>query len=150
MEAAFKALPKLPGTYIQWSHGYNLEDIAADIQKLLTLVTPLIMERHPISEILENKPTGADFLAILDSAERSPVFMVNSNGVHIVTSKSADGWRGYVIKNPSAILHWTAGDLKSKTLPASLIYHVDHKAIIKPSDVSCTWEKTFPSNSYRH
>jgi hypothetical protein len=148
MEAAFKALPKMPGTYIQWSHGYNMEDIAADIQKLLTLVTPLIMERHPISDILENKPTGADFKAILDSAEKSPVFMVNSNGVHIVASKSTDGWKGYDIKNPTAILAWTESDLKSKTLSASLIYNADHKAIVKPADVSCEWGRTFPSNSY--
>lgn len=89
LEAAFHILPKVPGATLKWSHGYNTHDIGSDIQSLFNRMTPLPLQRHPISEIYAHDP--ADFQAILDSCGKSPVFLLTHNAVHILRSKVANG-----------------------------------------------------------
>jgi hypothetical protein len=145
-EVGFKALHKVPEASKYWFSQDNTQDIAADIQTFFGLITPLILHRHPVSEIYADNP--ADFRNILNAAETSPVFMVNSKGVNIVTTKGTDGWKGYDIKDPAKVLTWLESDLKSKDDPAALIYSAEHQSLpgkesgIQASD-SCTPAKTY-------
>lgn len=116
-EAAFRALHRLPGDSIEWSHGYNMQDIAFDIQKFFNLITPLELQKITFAEL---DLTG--LRAILDHADKSPVFIVDFRGVYIVTSKVAEGWKGYDIKNLAEIRTWTESGLETMPYAASLIY----------------------------
>jgi hypothetical protein len=151
IEAGYKALRKLPTLSTTaperyWFDEDNPQDVGSNIQMFFNLLTPLVLSRHPVSEIYNSNSN--DFERILDAAGKSPVFMVNQNGVHIVTSKCDNGWSGYDIKDPSKILSWTTSDLRSEKLPASLIYNAKHgplpkKESAKQASDSCGEGKTF-------
>lgn len=91
-------------------------------------MTSLSLRKHSISE-LQNRESIA---AILDTCERSPVFIVVEEKLSIVIKKTKAGWSGFSAdRGPLAVIDWTEDQVKHAK-GAYLIYHEDHASLSSP------------------
>lgn len=126
IEQAYQQIPNIPGIS-KWSDTARNTEIASIIQVFFSLITSLPLHRHPVSEIYANDP--ADLRAVLDSSDNSPVFLISTQGTHIVTSKVADGWQSYQVRNTEDVLTWTFDRLLDKNLNVRLVYNAQHEPL---------------------